>query len=83
MPGVIDESQPACEFNPATGQNDNCRAQKIWSAVYDDYNTRREVCQVPISSTSRVSLLDLVTNLLRIYAKLLIEKEDRPSEKVL
>ncbi|KAJ5714703.1 CAZyme family GT8, partial [Penicillium malachiteum] len=42
---VINNTQPPCEFNPATGQQDDCRIREHWLGIYKDFRTRRQVAQ--------------------------------------
>ncbi|PWY93039.1 nucleotide-diphospho-sugar transferase [Aspergillus sclerotioniger CBS 115572] len=39
---VITEKQPSCEFNPKTGQQDDCHVRDIWLGIYKDFMTRRQ-----------------------------------------
>ncbi|QKX54216.1 uncharacterized protein TRUGW13939_01301 [Talaromyces rugulosus] len=48
-PSVIQEKQPTCDLNPATGQEDDCRARDIWLGVYEDFAKRRKnVCDLSV-----------------------------------
>ncbi|PYH90225.1 nucleotide-diphospho-sugar transferase [Aspergillus ellipticus CBS 707.79] len=44
---IIEQSQPPCEFNPATGQQDDCHVREIWLGIYKDFTTRRQVRLAP------------------------------------
>ncbi|KAJ5383463.1 hypothetical protein N7517_001374 [Penicillium concentricum] len=47
LPDVVEDSQPQCELNPATGYKDDCRVKNLWLGVYEDFKVRREVFQDP------------------------------------
>ncbi|KAJ5372284.1 CAZyme family GT8 [Penicillium concentricum] len=38
---MINKTQPPCEINPATGQQDDCRLREIWLGIYKDFMARR------------------------------------------
>ncbi|KAJ5781986.1 CAZyme family GT8 [Penicillium psychrosexuale] len=38
---VINKTQPPCEINPATSQQDDCRLREIWLGIYKDFMARR------------------------------------------
>ncbi|PYI08355.1 nucleotide-diphospho-sugar transferase [Aspergillus sclerotiicarbonarius CBS 121057] len=38
---VIEQTQPACEFDPATGQQD-CHVRELWLGIYEDFMIRRQ-----------------------------------------
>ncbi|KAJ5319313.1 CAZyme family GT8 [Penicillium brevicompactum] len=40
---VIEEAQPRCAFDLSTGRQDDCRTQKLWLGLYDDFRLRRKV----------------------------------------
>ncbi|KAL4860801.1 hypothetical protein BDV12DRAFT_181099 [Aspergillus spectabilis] len=42
-PSIVQNEQPTCDMNPATGQEDDCRARDIWLEFYADFATRRKV----------------------------------------
>ncbi|RDW94098.1 uncharacterized protein DSM5745_01420 [Aspergillus mulundensis] len=47
---VVQEQQPTCVFNEATGQNDDCRARDLWLGFYADFAARRkDVCGSDLS----------------------------------
>ncbi|KAJ5772943.1 hypothetical protein N7457_007839 [Penicillium paradoxum] len=49
LPDVMEDSQPPCELNPATGKEDDCHAQKIWLGIYEDFQKRREeICDTAV-----------------------------------
>ncbi|KAJ6031766.1 CAZyme family GT8 [Penicillium herquei] len=39
---LINNTQPACEFNPTTGQQDDCRIRELWLWIYKDFRARRK-----------------------------------------
>ncbi|KAL3470974.1 nucleotide-diphospho-sugar transferase [Aspergillus californicus] len=46
-PSIVQKEQPTCDMNPATGQEDDCRARDIWLEFYADFATRRKVPLLP------------------------------------
>ncbi|KAJ5513114.1 hypothetical protein N7463_002666 [Penicillium fimorum] len=49
LPGVVEDSQPQCELNPATGYKDDCRVKNLWLGVYEDFKIRREyICDTAV-----------------------------------
>ncbi|RAK98075.1 nucleotide-diphospho-sugar transferase [Aspergillus ibericus CBS 121593] len=38
---VIEQTQPACEFDPTTGQHD-CHVRELWLGIYKDFMVRRQ-----------------------------------------
>ncbi|KAL4874288.1 glucose N-acetyltransferase [Aspergillus karnatakaensis] len=54
---TVQKEQPTCDMNPATGQEDDCRARDIWLQFYADFATRREtVCGMTVSRKARRTL---------------------------
>ncbi|GLA12454.1 N-acetylglucosaminyltransferase [Aspergillus niger] len=46
---VIEQTQPPCEVNPATGQRDDCHLREIWLGMYKEFMTRRQsICGAAI-----------------------------------
>ncbi|KAJ5164558.1 uncharacterized protein N7500_006388 [Penicillium coprophilum] len=49
LPGVVEESQPQCELNPASGHRDDCRVKNLWLGLYEDFRIRREhICDTAV-----------------------------------
>ncbi|OQE00658.1 hypothetical protein PENVUL_c048G01716 [Penicillium vulpinum] len=49
LPSMIDDLQPPCELNPATGYKNDCRVKNLWLGVYEDFRIRREnICGTAI-----------------------------------
>ncbi|KAL2836688.1 glycosyltransferase family 8 protein [Aspergillus pseudoustus] len=56
-PSTVQEEQPTCDMNPATGQEDDCRARDLWLQFYADFATRREnVCGMSVARNVRRNL---------------------------
>lgn len=53
-PSVIRDHQPACDMNPETGQEDDCRSRDIWLALYTNFANRRKVYTTPNSMRLRI-----------------------------
>ncbi|KAL3461830.1 nucleotide-diphospho-sugar transferase [Aspergillus heterothallicus] len=50
-PSTVQEEKPACEMDPATGREDDCRARDLWLGFYADFAIRREsVCGMAVAS---------------------------------
>ncbi|KAI9371699.1 hypothetical protein BJX61DRAFT_543392 [Aspergillus egyptiacus] len=53
-PSTVQEEQPTCDRNPATGKEDDCRARDLWLQFYADFATRREnVCGMRVTRNVR------------------------------
>ncbi|KAJ5718717.1 CAZyme family GT8 [Penicillium malachiteum] len=45
---LISKTQPPCDYNPATGEEDDCRLRELWLGIYKDFKTRRKnICSNP------------------------------------
>ncbi|KAL5339284.1 hypothetical protein BJX70DRAFT_364383 [Aspergillus crustosus] len=53
---TLQEEQPTCDINPATGQQDDCRARGSWLGFYNDFATRRKVGLTLVAWLSPISL---------------------------
>ncbi|KAI9651732.1 MAG: N-acetylglucosaminyltransferase [Trizodia sp. TS-e1964] len=55
-PGQVDMAKPACDADPSTGEETDCRAQKIWVNFYMDFAKRRkEICSIDLPGHTRRS----------------------------
>ncbi|OJZ91381.1 glycosyltransferase family 8 protein [Aspergillus luchuensis CBS 106.47] len=47
---VLEETQPPCEVQLATGQQDDCHARQLWLGMYEEFRSRRQnICGVALS----------------------------------
>ncbi|KAL4804759.1 glycosyltransferase family 8 protein [Aspergillus unguis] len=47
---TIQEQQPICDVDPATGLQDDCRARDLWLGFYSDFAKRRKVmCEMELA----------------------------------
>ncbi|KAI9654259.1 MAG: N-acetylglucosaminyltransferase [Trizodia sp. TS-e1964] len=55
-PAQVDEGKPTCDLDSATGEETDCRAQKLWVGFYMDFAKRRkETCGIDVLGHSRRS----------------------------